>query len=101
MVTIRFALDLTHSDIYFELVLYVIVFRILDGDNDTLCSVVMEGNVDQLMVQVQIVVVVRNAAGLWTFAEIRKDYLCFIIRIINYLGQTNFIMKAILLDFGC
>ena len=79
--------------------MYVIVFRILDGDKDSLGSIVMEGEVDQLMVQVQIVIVVRDATGLWTIAEINKDDLCDTVqsnKIINYLGPVHsyFNMKA-------
>ena len=46
------------------------VFRFLDGDKDFFGSLVMEGNVYQLMILVQEVVIVGNAAGLWTLAGI-------------------------------
>ena len=60
----------THLDSDFEFVIQFIVFGILDGDKDVFGSLVVEGNVYRLVVQVQVVIVVSDAAGLWALAEI-------------------------------
>ena len=60
----------THFDSDFEFVIKFVVFGILDSDKDVFGSLVVEGNVYQLVVQVQVVIVVSDTAGLWALAEI-------------------------------